>query len=57
MTILRSTLDPAAEDARSHLGPDRYDDALDTGRGFTVAQAAAMLRDPDPDPDPDVAAG
>ena len=38
----------AADDARSHLGPDRYDDALDTGRGFSGAQAAAMLRDPGP---------
>ena len=36
----------AADDARSHLGPDRYDDALDTGRGFSAVQAAAMLRDP-----------
>jgi tetratricopeptide (TPR) repeat protein len=36
----------AADDARSHLGADRYDDALDTGRGFTGAQAAAMLHDP-----------
>jgi len=35
-----------ADDARSHLGADRYDDALDTGRGFTAVQAAAMLRDP-----------
>ena len=36
----------AADDARSYLGADRYDDALDTGRGFTGAQAAAMLHDP-----------
>lgn len=38
----------AADDARSHLGADRYDDALDTGRGFSPVQAAAMLRSPDP---------
>ncbi|WP_457188259.1 hypothetical protein [Nocardioides sp. P5_E3] len=36
----------AAHYARSYLGADRYDDALDTGRGFTGAQAAAMLHDP-----------
>lgn len=36
----------AADDARSHLGADRYDDALDTGRGFSTLQAAGMLRDP-----------
>jgi predicted ATPase/transcriptional regulator with XRE-family HTH domain len=38
----------AADDARSHLGADRYDDALDAGRGFTAVHAAAMLRDPGP---------
>lgn len=41
-----ATITAAADDARSHLGADRYDDALDTGRGFTGAQAAAMLREP-----------
>ena len=43
-----ATITAAADDARSHLGPDRYDDALDTGRGFSPVQAAAMLRSPDP---------
>jgi predicted ATPase/DNA-binding XRE family transcriptional regulator len=39
----------AADDARAHLGADRYDDALDTGRGLSPVRAAAMLRDPHPD--------
>ena len=34
----------AATDARSHLGGDRYYDALDTGRGLSAGDAAAMLR-------------
>ncbi|MGF9755294.1 helix-turn-helix domain-containing protein [Microvirga sp. 0TCS3.31] len=50
-----ATITAAADDARSHLGPDRYDDALDTGRGFSAVQAAAMLHDPGAHPD--VAAG
>ena len=33
----------AADDARARLGPDRYDDALDTGRGLAPEAAAAML--------------
>lgn len=33
----------AADDARLHLGADRYDDALDTGRGLPPESAAAML--------------
>ncbi|WP_322921178.1 ATP-binding protein [Nocardioides renjunii] len=41
-----ATITAAADDARAHLGPDRYDDALDTGRGLAPAAAAAMLRDP-----------
>jgi tetratricopeptide (TPR) repeat protein len=36
-------IEAAATDARSHLGTDRYDDALDTGRGLSTADAAAML--------------
>ena len=38
-----ATIDAAAADARAHLGTDRYDDALDTGRGLSPADAAAML--------------
>ncbi len=38
-----ASIDAAAADARTHLGPDRYDDALDTGRGLSPASAAAML--------------
>ena len=34
----------AAADARTHLGADRYDDALDTGRGLAATEAAAMVR-------------
>jgi len=41
-----ATIAAAADDARSHLGPDRYDDALDTGRGLSPERAAAMLREP-----------
>jgi tetratricopeptide (TPR) repeat protein len=33
----------AADDARARLGGDRYDDALDTGRGLAPESAAAML--------------
>jgi predicted ATPase len=32
----------AAEEARQHLGTDRYDDALDTGRSLTPERAAAL---------------
>ena len=39
-----ATIDAAAADARTHLGDDRYDDALDTGRGLSPTDAAAMLR-------------
>jgi len=39
-----AAIEGAATDARTHLGPDRYDDALDTGRGFSVDEAAALLR-------------
>ncbi|RYB91253.1 XRE family transcriptional regulator [Nocardioides glacieisoli] len=39
-----ATIDAAATDARTHLGGDRYDDALDTGRGLSPTDAAAMLR-------------
>jgi predicted ATPase/DNA-binding XRE family transcriptional regulator len=35
----------AASDARTHLGGDRYDDALDTGRGLSSTAAAEMLSD------------
>lgn len=38
-----ATIDAAASDARGHLGTDRFDDALDTGRGLLPADAAAML--------------
>ncbi|SFB13757.1 Predicted ATPase [Nocardioides alpinus] len=34
----------AAAEARTHLGDDRYDDALDTGRGLSPEMAASMLR-------------
>ncbi|WP_374457196.1 helix-turn-helix domain-containing protein [Nocardioides sp.] len=37
-------IEDAATDARTHLGQDRYDDALDTGRGFRADEAAALLR-------------
>ena len=40
-----STIEAAAVDARTHLGSDRYDDALDTGRGLSGTEAAAMLGD------------
>lgn len=39
-----ATIEAAAEEARTHLGADRYDDALDTGRGLAATDAAAMLR-------------
>jgi predicted ATPase/DNA-binding XRE family transcriptional regulator len=39
-----ATIEAAAAEARGHLGPDRYDDALDTGRGLAATDAAAMLR-------------
>jgi tetratricopeptide (TPR) repeat protein len=32
----------AADEARRHLGPDRYDDALDVGRGLRPEEAAAL---------------
>ncbi|MCK9825361.1 hypothetical protein NOCD_17910 [Nocardioides cavernae] len=38
-----TAIEAAATDARAHLGQDRYDDALDTGRGFTTDEAAALL--------------
>ncbi|SEC49737.1 Predicted ATPase [Nocardioides exalbidus] len=38
-----SAIAAAEADARSHLGGDRFDDALDTGRGLGAAEAAAML--------------
>ena len=41
-------IEAAATDARAHLGNDRYDDALDTGRGMSAVDAAAMLRDAPP---------
>ena len=34
----------AAESAREHLGADRYDDALDTGRARSPDRAAARAR-------------
>ena len=40
-----ATIAAAATEARTHLGADRYDDALDTGRGLAPVDAAAMLRD------------
>ncbi len=40
-----AAISAAADDARGHLGADRYDDALDTGRGLSPESAAAMLRD------------
>lgn len=43
-----ATIEAAAADARTHLGRDRYDDALDTGRGLPATDAAAMLRGPAP---------
>lgn len=42
------TIAAAAAEARTHLGADRYDDALDTGRGLGAVDAAAMLREPPP---------
>lgn len=42
------TIAAAATEARSHLGADRYDDALDTGRGLAAVDAAAMLRETPP---------
>lgn len=39
------TIAAAAAEARTHLGADRYDDALDTGRGLPAVDAAAMLHD------------
>lgn len=36
-------IDDAAAQARTHLGRDRFDDALDTGRSFTTDEAAALL--------------
>jgi predicted ATPase/DNA-binding XRE family transcriptional regulator len=41
-----ATIEAAATDARTQLGRDRFDDALDTGRGLSATTAAAMLRDP-----------
>ncbi len=40
-----ASIDAAAGDARTHLGPDRYDDALDTGRGLSPDSAVTMLVD------------
>ena len=39
-----AAIEAAATEARTHLGPDRYDDALDTGRGLPATHAATMLR-------------
>ncbi|GAB3019012.1 hypothetical protein GCM10011376_39350 [Nocardioides flavus (ex Wang et al. 2016)] len=40
-----ATIESAETEARTHLGADRYDDALDTGRGLAATDAAAaMLR-------------
>lgn len=39
-----ATIEAAAAEARTHLGADRYDDALDTGRGLAPVDAASMLR-------------
>lgn len=36
-------IEAAAEEARRHLGPDRYDDALDVGRGLGPAAAADLV--------------
>jgi tetratricopeptide (TPR) repeat protein len=33
----------AADEARGHLGQDRYDDVLDTGRGLDPSAAAALV--------------
>lgn len=41
-----ATIEAAAAEARTHLGADRYDDALDTGRGISATDAAAMLQGP-----------
>jgi predicted ATPase/transcriptional regulator with XRE-family HTH domain len=38
----------AADDARARLGPDRYDDALDHGRGLPPDQVVALLLGPGP---------
>jgi len=40
----QATIAAATRDARTRLGGDRYDDALDTGRGLSAPEAAAMLR-------------
>nr|CAA9360683.1 MAG: hypothetical protein AVDCRST_MAG46-3250 [uncultured Nocardioidaceae bacterium] len=36
----------AAEQARDHLGEDRFDDALDAGRALEQADAVALALDP-----------
>jgi predicted ATPase/DNA-binding XRE family transcriptional regulator len=41
-----ATIAAAAAAARGHLGDDRYDDALDTGRGLSPREAAAMVSGP-----------
>lgn len=44
--VLAAAILAAADAARLHLGTDRYDDALDTGRGLAPDSAAAMLGAP-----------
>ncbi len=39
-----ASLTGAADEARSRLGADRYDDALDVGRAMTPEEAAALAR-------------
>lgn len=41
-----ATIEAATTEARTHLGSDRFDDALDTGRGLSAREAAAMVREP-----------
>ena len=39
-----ATIEAAAADARTHLGSDRYDDALDTGRGLSGTERRSHAR-------------
>lgn len=38
-----AAIEAAADEARSHLGADRYDDALDHGRGRPVEEVVALV--------------
>ena len=45
-----ATIEAAAADARTHLGSDRYDDALDTGRGLSGTERRSHARRRDRSP-------